>query len=487
MNPRNLATDWRIVLLVVVVVLSVIALIPGPAAQGPTALSFGLDLDGGTRLQLSPVGSVAVTQGNVSQSLADNVSTDLGVPVEPYATGTGGLLEVRGDVPDSRVREVMQQHDVEVTEIRDGVTQSTLDSLRNAVQTRLGEALGGGSGAQVTLRSNLLTGENFVVVEVPGETNASRISNIIQTRGRFEIRVQTTGNNTTHVVYGDAVLNNQVSAPVRSSPDSDQYEVSFQLDEEGSQTFSQLMRETGATENPNEHPVIMLFNEEEVFRAPLSQSLADLIQEGAWEGGGLQVTGLNESQAQVVSISLRSGALPTPVVVSSSTTISPVQGEAFKRNSLITGLIAVLAVGLAIFWRYRDLRIAVPMVLTGLAEVLALLGFAAALNFNIDLSHIAGLIAVIGTGVDDLVIIADEVLERGEIRSSSVYRKRIKRAFIIIGMAAVTTIGAMSPLVYLGLGRISGFAIITIVGVLIGVLVTRPAYGSILRELLTES
>jgi preprotein translocase subunit SecD len=41
----------------------------------------------------------------------------------------------------------------------------------------------------------------------------------------------------------------------------------------------------------------------------------------------------------------------------------------------------------------------------------------------------------------------------------------------------------MSPLAVLSLGDLQGFAIITIIGVLIGVLVTRPAYGDILRIL----
>lgn len=486
MNLKRLATDWRIPLLLVVIVLSVIALVPGPGAEGATALSFGLDLDGGTRLQLSPVGSLVETPDEVDVGMQANLTTSMGVPVRVYGAQEGSVVEVRGDVPDSQIREVLSQHGIEAGSIESGVTQSTMDSLRNSIQTRLDEALGSGAGAQVTLRSNLLTGEDFVVVEVPGETNTSRISSLIQTQGRFEIRVQRSGNNTTHVAFGDAVLNNQVSQPLRRQ-NQETYYVQFQLTDEGAEAFTEAMIDSGATENPNQHPVIMLFNDREVFSGPLQRGLADSIQEGSWQGGGLSVTGMNRSRAEIVSISLRSGALPTPVQISSSTTISPVQGEAFKRNSLITGITAVLAVGFVIFWRYRDARIAVPMVLTGLAEVVALLGFAAVFNFNIDLSHIAGLIAVIGTGVDDLVIIADEVLERGEIRSSNVYRKRLKRAFIIIGMAAVTTIGAMSPLVYLGLGRISGFAIITIVGVLIGVLVTRPAYGSILRELLTES
>jgi preprotein translocase subunit SecD len=66
-----------------------------------------------------------------------------------------------------------------------------------------------------------------------------------------------------------------------------------------------------------------------------------------------------------------------------------------------------------------------------------------------------------------------------------VFNSRFRRAFWVIGAAAATTIVAMSPLMVLSLGDLSGFAIFTILGVLIGVLVTRPAYGDILRRLLT--
>jgi preprotein translocase subunit SecD len=44
----------------------------------------------------------------------------------------------------------------------------------------------------------------------------------------------------------------------------------------------------------------------------------------------------------------------------------------------------------------------------------------------------------------------------------------------------------MTPLAFLQLGDLRGFAIVTIVGVFIGVLVTRPAYGDILRSLMVE-
>ena len=137
-----------------------------------------------------------------------------------------------------------------------------------------------------------------------------------------------------------------------------------------------------------------------------------------------------------------------------------------------------------VYLRYRNPRVALPMILTAMSEVLILLGFVASVQYALNLSHIAGFIAVIGTGVDDLIIIADEILQQGEVATGRVFQNRFRKAFWVIGAAAATTILAMSPLTVLGLGDLSGFAIVTIVGVLVGVLITRPAYGDILRNLI---
>ena len=495
MKLERLATDWRMLLLAVVLIASVVAVAPTGDAEGMTALNFGLELDGGTRVQLSAVGAQATVETlQDPRAIEDNVSTDLGVPVRafPDADG-GGVVEARGNVTTDRLASALRDRGLAVEETERSVTQETLSNVQGAIQTRLDQTLGAGAGATVSLQSNILTGDDFIVVEVPGEReNESSVTQIIRTQGRFQITVENGTNRTDHVVYGEEIVKGKVSRPlqdpdVSESQAANSYYVSFELTDEGATQFREKMLAVNATTERLDHQLVMLFNDEQVFRGPLAPSLARGVRDGTWQGGGMRVTGLNESQGRIVSVSLRSGALPTPVSVVSSSTISPRQGEQFKTFSLIIGLLAVFAVGFAIFVRYRDVRVAVPMVFTGVAEVVALLGFAAVFNFNLDLSHIAGLIAVIGTGVDDLVIIADEVLERGEVRSSDLYRKRLKRAFIIIGMAAITTIGAMLPLAYLALGQISGFAIITIVGVLIGVLVTRPAYGSLLRELITDT
>jgi preprotein translocase subunit SecD len=501
MNYRRLAKDWRVWLLVAVLVFSLVGLAPlGGAEGGVTALSFGLELEGGTLVQISPVGTTVDATGFGADNVTvveNTVGENVDVPVQVYTgsalgaqqSGDTARIEFRGNVSQDEATAAVEEAGYTVEEVTDGVTTDTLNDLRDSILLRLEDRLGTGAGVSVSVQSNLLTGEDFIVVEVPGERSQDgRVVDIIRTQGEFEIRVVTEPENDTQelVTTGENVNRGSVSQPLEDQGRPDSYRVQFELDEEGSEAFRQAMIDSGATQNPEPHPPVMYFNGEEVFRGPLNPSLAQSIDDGTWGGGGLSVTGLNQTEAQIVSVSLRSGALATPVEVVSSTTISARQGEQFKQYSLVIAFLAVLGVGAAIYSRYRDLRIAIPTVLTGVAEVIALLGFSAVFNFNVDLAYVAGLIAVIGTGVDDLIIIADEVQERGGVESADVYRKRLKRAFIIIGMAATTTIGAMLPLAYLGLGRISGFAIVTIVGVLIGVLVTRPAYGSILRELITE-
>jgi preprotein translocase subunit SecD len=126
------------------------------------------------------------------------------------------------------------------------------------------------------------------------------------------------------------------------------------------------------------------------------------------------------------------------------------------------------------------------MVLINASEIIILLGFVSLIGFQLDLPTIAGLIAVLGTGIDQLVILTDEILHEGKVPSSGLYMKRLTRALSIIVVAAATVVIAMVPLVLMDLSTLKGFAIITIMGVLVGVLVTRPAYGKIIMQVLSK-
>ncbi len=177
---------------------------------------------------------------------------------------------------------------------------------------------------------------------------------------------------------------------------------------------------------------------------------------------------------------LITGSLPFNIEVVKLDSISPVLGKSFIKNAILVGIMALLAVAIVIFIRYRNFKILLPMIFTTLSEVFIILGFAAIIQWRLDIAAIAGILAAIGTGVDDQIVIIDEAVT-GESRYSN-WKQKIKRAFFIIMVAYATTVAAMLPLWNAGAGLVRGFALTTIAGVTIGVFLTRPAFAAIVER-----
>ena len=182
---------------------------------------------------------------------------------------------------------------------------------------------------------------------------------------------------------------------------------------------------------------------------------------------------------------LITGSLPVKLEIIKTDSISPVLGEEFVRNALFVGLLSFIVVMLAVLVRYRRFVVAIPVIFTMIAEVIILLGVAALIGWNIDLAAIAGIIITVGTGVNDQIVISDEAL-RGQASAASGLKERIKRAFFIILSAYFTNVFAMFPLLFAGAGLLKGFALTTIIGISIGILITRPAFGDVMEILLKE-
>ena len=120
------------------------------------------------------------------------------------------------------------------------------------------------------------------------------------------------------------------------------------------------------------------------------------------------------------------------------------------------------------------------MIITLFSEIFIIIGLAALFKQSIDSAAIAGIIAAIGTGLDDQIVIADEIVKGQQ----DTIRQSIKKAFFIIFVAFAATVAAMLPLLWAGAGLLKGFALATIAGVVIGVFITRPAYAAVLEEIM---
>jgi preprotein translocase subunit SecD len=565
---RDALRDPRVVIYIVAVLIALIFLTPIPSYFGlNSGLKYGLDLEGGSYLQLQLEGAVVqldadaekilaqqfnassvelqgdsyiiTVAGTVSESLPDN----LGYP--------GAKMVTRGDTsrvtiissPESIISNYLQKAldaDVKVVsvapvsyEIRTGVTRESLNELLAPVGGSVSpgeEAFLEGVTADTVdetkrvLDSKLnrlglqdikvrIVGNNFVLIDLAG-VDVDTAQNIVGKPGKFEIRIQTEGNETMHVLYGDAID----SVEIPRGDQSNMWGVPFTLSEEGAQIFRKMAIDAGATKDPKAHEISMHLDKDVIFSAPLASELAASLEKAPTRNMVAEVgTGDAGSQeARELYIHLREGALPVNVKVIGSGQVTAALGQQFKFQILIAGILALLAVAFMVYRRYHEGRIVLPMLTTSFSEVIMMLGIWAAMGWQLDLASIAGIIMVIGTGVDHLVIITDELLRGGEAAASGasrsikeradavaekaqekaakaagpsgkVYLSRLSRAFTIILGAAATTIAAMAPLLVMGFGALQGFALIIIIGVLIGVLIARPAYGRIIGYIMAEN
>ncbi|MDE1868883.1 MAG: hypothetical protein KGH60_02875 [Candidatus Micrarchaeota archaeon] len=188
-----------------------------------------------------------------------------------------------------------------------------------------------------------------------------------------------------------------------------------------------------------------------------------------------------QNQTKQIASILSGGALPVAVVVGTPTTFPASLGKHFLYVSAEAGVIAVIAVSAFIILKYRKIFLVTPILLTTFAELFIIFSIIGLIG-TIDLAAVAGMIAVVGTGVDAQIIITDEILVRrsgGETSTKSL----LGNAFYIIWMDAALLIIAMLPLFFsTSLVDVIGFSESTIIGALLGVLITRPAYSAILSK-----
>ncbi|MBI1935428.1 hypothetical protein HYS31_03225 [Candidatus Woesearchaeota archaeon] len=346
-----------------------------------------------------------------------------------------------------------------------------------------------------------LSGNQYIVVEIAGATE-EEIKDLLAKQGKFEAKI---GNSTVFrggqdIVYVARSANEAGIDPNAGCSQGPQWACRFRfsitLSQEAAQRQADATRDLEIIYDPASGRSDYLSQKIEFY---LDDKKVDELNIGADLKGqaatqiAISGTGIGANNQEAIANSLQNmkrlqtilitGSLPVKLNIVKTDAISPVLGEEFVKNAILMSSLAILAVAVAIGLRYWKLVIAIPILITMLSEVIILLGIAAFIGWNIDMAAIAGILVAIGTGVDDQIVITDETL-KGEAANVINWKEKIKRAFIIIMLAYATVVVAMIPLVFAGAGLLKGFAITTIIGVTIGVFITRPAYSEFVEIML---
>jgi len=310
-------------------------------------------------------------------------------------------------------------------------------------------------------------GDSYLIMDFAG-TDPQDARELIERQGKLVVKI----GNTTAFTGSELERVEPYTKGIRGS-----WQVPFTINQEAAERFRDVALET------NFASVNMYLDGNLVNSAPIGDSLRQELMQGKAVKSLVLETGADEeaeSQAKNVEIVLRSGALPIELNVISVSSVPPELGAKFAKNAAIAGFLAIVTIGVVIFVRYRVKEIFLPIIATGASEAIIILGFASLINWDLDLPSIAGIIAAVGTGVDDQIVITDEVLME-KLRS---IKQRVKSAFFIIMSAWFATVAAMFPLFVIGLTALKGFAFTTIVGVTVGVFITRPAFARVAEHLL---
>ena len=204
--------------------------------------------------------------------------------------------------------------------------------------------------------------------------------------------------------------------------------------------------------------------------------------------GNSQTAEFAQKERNETKVILQSGSLPVTVDDISRESISPALGENFRAQAVLIALVVILIVSGVVYFRYRLLGLSIAIVFVNLAEAFITLAITSRFG-TIDLAAMTGIIVTFGTGIDSEIVITDELLARRKRQIPVSVIERFKRAFFIIVASATTIFATMLPLVLYGsvLTKLRGFAIATIVGVLVGVVITRPFFGEIAKMIVSDT
>ena len=379
------------------------------------------------------------------------------------------------------------------------INQEDMDTVVSNLKERLNVF---GLSDVIVRAASDLEGQQYVLIEIAG-ANQEEVKELIAKQGKFEAKVGNTtvfrgGKDITYVCRSadcsgidpqrgcGQVSQNQWACSFRFtislSPDAAQQQADATKDLE---VVVGESKEEYLSEKIYLYLDDTLVDELNIGADLKGKAATDIMISGSGAGATQQDAVFdalnNMKRLQTILIT---GSLPVKMQVQKTDTISPVLGKDFVKNALIMTIVAILSVAIIIFIRYRQIKISVPMIFTMISEVIIILGVASLIQWNIDMASIAGIIVAVGTGVDSQIVIADETL-RGESQKFG-WAERIKNAFFIIMVSYFTSVASLIPLMFAGAGLLKGFALTSILGVSIGVFITRPAFAAMTEILLKK-
>ena len=248
------------------------------------------------------------------------------------------------------------------------------------------------------------------------------------------------------IITGEMLTNSQVT-----TDQNGQFAVSLQFNPTGGRRF-------GDATSQNVGELFAIILDDKVISAPRIQT--------AILGGTGQITGNFTAQsAGDLATLLRAGALPAPLVILEERSVGPGLGADSVRAGKIASVLAFILVMIFMLAAYGKFGLAADAAL--LINMMLLAAGLSALQANLTLPGIAGIILTVGMAVDANVLIFERIREEMALGKTpfAAVDAGYKRAMTTIIDANVTTFIAAVILYVFGSGPVRGFAVTLAIGI----------------------
>jgi protein-export membrane protein SecD len=304
----------------------------------------------------------------------------------------------------------------------------------------------------------LQRGEKRILIELPGLKEPERIKALLGKTAQLNFRLvkenSEFGTNELISENGEKLNvskriimsgENLIDAQPNINNQNNEPTVSFTLDRLGAQKFGRA-----TTDNVGKRLAIVL--DGEIVSAPS-------INEPITSGSGMISGNFSFQEATDLALLLRSGALPTPLLVVEERTVGPDLGEDSIKSGTTSLIIGFILVILFMLYKYKIFGLIANAAL--IANLLMLIGILTILEATL-------IILTVGMAVDANVLIFERIKEELKTEKSVIHAFDIgyAKAKITVLDANITTLIAAVILFAFGSGPIKGFAITLGIGII---------------------
>ena len=311
----------------------------------------------------------------------------------------------------------------------------------------------------------LQRGEKRILVELPGLKDPERIKSLLGQTAQLNFRLvsendefgseELISENGEKLFVSKRIVmsgENLVDAQPSIQNQNNEPTVSFTLDRLGAQKFGRA-----TTDNVGKRLAIVL--DGEIVSAPN-------INEPITSGNGMISGNFSFQEATDLALLLRSGALPTPLLVVEERTVGPDLGEDSIKSGVTSLIIGFILVIFFMVLKYRIFGLIANTAL--IANLIMLVGILTILEATLTLPGIAGIILTVGMAVDANVLIFERIREELKTEKSIIHAfdSGYARAKITVLDANITTLIAAVISFAFGSGPVKGFAITLGIGII---------------------